>query len=66
MGFAGIKLSGSKRRVGVRRERESRPERRMIKPKRSLYEKYEWNGILSGSELIPSGLFDPVSWRKRM
>jgi hypothetical protein len=26
--------------------------------------KYGWNGILSAFELIPVGLFEPVSWRK--
>jgi len=33
-------------------------------PNRSLTEKYGWKGILSELLSTPSGLFDPVSWRK--
>lgn len=38
-GFAGVKLSGSPRRLGVKRARHARVVRRAIKPKRSLYVK---------------------------
>jgi hypothetical protein len=34
-------------------------------PRESLIVKYGWNGILSESELLPDGLFDPVSCRNR-
>lgn len=36
-----------------------------MRPSRSLYEKYGWNGILSQFEFSPVGLFDPVSCRSR-
>lgn len=38
-GFAGVKLSGSPRRLGENRAREVSATRRAAKPKRSLYEK---------------------------
>lgn len=59
--MAGVKLSGSPRRLGENRARVVSAKRRTAKPSRSLYEKYGWNEILSASELIPVGLLDPVS-----
>ena len=38
-GFAGVKLSGSPRRLGENSAREIRAKRRAAKPNRSLYEK---------------------------
>lgn len=49
--------------MGENNAREIRVRRRMANPRRSLYEKYGWNGILSVFELKPVGLLDPVSWR---
>lgn len=39
-GFAGVKLSGSPKRLGEKREREIRSVSITINPIRSLYEKY--------------------------
>lgn len=61
MGFAGVKLSGSPRRLGENNAKEIRAISRAAKPRRSLYEKYGWKEILSASELRPVGLLDPVS-----
>jgi len=63
-GLAGMKLSGSPRRLGENSASEVRAISIAAKPRRSLYEKYGWNGILSVSEFSPRGLFEPVSWRK--
>jgi len=63
-GFAGVKLSGSPRRLGVKSAIDARAIRSATKPRRSLYEKYGWKEILSASELMPAGLLDPVSCRK--
>jgi hypothetical protein len=52
-------LSGSPNRSG---ENSTRTKRRANK---SRNPKDGWNGILSESELIPDGLFDPVSCRNR-
>lgn len=38
-GFAGVKLSGSPRRLGIKRARHVRAIRSAIKPRRSLYVK---------------------------
>lgn len=59
-GLAGVKLSGSPRRFGEKRAKHVRAMRRTAKPRRSLYEKYGWNQILSASEFRPSGLLEPV------
>lgn len=59
-------MSGSPKRLGEKRAREVRARRRAPNPSRSLYEKYGWKEILSASEFKPVGLFEPVSWRKRM
>lgn len=64
-GFAGVKLSGSPKRLGENRARQVSARRRIANPKRSLYEKYGWKEILSASEFRPVGLFEPVSCRKR-
>lgn len=58
-----MKLSGSPSRLGEKSAREIRARSKATKPRRSLYEKYGWNEILSASELRPAGLFEPVSWR---
>lgn len=63
-GFAGVKFSGSPNRFGENSARDVRASSIAAKPSRSLYEKYGWKEILSASELIPAGLFDPVSCRK--
>lgn len=63
IGLAGVKLSGSPRRLGEKRASVVRPTNNTANPKRSLYEKYGWNEILSAFELRPIGLFEPVSWR---
>lgn len=63
-GLAGVKLSGSPRRLGENSAKEISAISNAAKPTKSLYEKYGWNEILSASEFNPVGLFDPVSWRK--
>lgn len=63
-GFAGVKFSGSPRRLGENRASAIRGVIIKVSPKMSLMEKYGWNGILSQSDTIPRGLFEPVSWRK--
>lgn len=60
-GLAGVKLSGSPRRFGENRANEVSASSITAKPRRSLYEKYGWNAILSASEFSPAGLLDPVS-----
>lgn len=63
-GFAGVKFSGSPRRLGENRASAIRGVIIKVSPKMSLMEKYGWNGILSQSDTIPSGLFEPDSCRK--
>jgi hypothetical protein len=58
-------LSGSPNRSGENSTRIRRKVNKSRNPKESLIVKYGWNGILSESELIPDGLFDPVSCRNR-
>jgi hypothetical protein len=58
-------LSGSPNRSGENSTRTKRRANKSRNPKESLIVKYGWNGILSESELIPDGLFDPVSCRNR-
>lgn len=60
-GLAGVKLSGSPKRLGENRDREISAISITAKPRRSLYEKYGWKEILSTLELRPIGLFEPVS-----
>lgn len=64
-GLAGVKLSGSPRRLGENSAKEVKATSRAVNPSRSLYEKYGWKEILSASELRPRGLLEPVSCRKR-
>lgn len=64
-GLAGIKLSGSPSRYGACSERIISLINKIIAPTRSLKVKYGWNGNLSMFLEHPSGLFDPVWWRKR-
>lgn len=59
-GLAGVKLSGSPRRLGENSATEVSPTSIRINPNKSLYEKYGWNVTLSASEFNPVGLFDPV------
>lgn len=58
-------MSGSPSRLGENSARETRAISRATNPRRSLYEKYGWNEILSASEFRPAGLFEPVSWRNK-
>lgn len=60
-----MKFSGSPSRLGENSANEVRANNIITNPRMSLYTKYGWNGILSASEFKPTGLFDPVSWRKR-
>lgn len=63
-GLAGVKLSGSPKRLGANSARDASAVRRIANPSRSLYVKYGWKEIFSASEFRPRGLFEPVSWRK--
>lgn len=63
-GFAGVKFSGSPRRLGENSARVVSGSNISRKPKASFREKYGWKGILSQFEMIPRGLFEPDSWRK--
>lgn len=60
-GLAGVKLSGSPRRFGENKASIVSARSSPTNPRRSLYEKYGWNEILSASEFRPNGLLDPVS-----
>lgn len=66
MGFAGIKLSGSPSTLGLNRASKINVISTAASPRRSLSEKYGWNGILSVPGSSPAGLLDPVSCRSRM
>lgn len=46
-GFAGVKFSGSPRRLGEKNARDSRGMNISVKPRISFKEKYGWKGILS-------------------
>lgn len=63
-GFAGVKFSGSPKRFGENRASAMRGVSMRINPRMSLKEKYGWNGILSQSDTMPRGLFEPDSCRK--
>jgi hypothetical protein len=58
-------LSGSPNRSGENSTRIRRRANKSRNPRGSLIVKYGWNGILSESELIPDGLFDPVLCKNR-
>lgn len=62
-GFAGMKLSGSPKRLGAKSASDVSAMRTTMKPTRSLYEKYGWKEILSALEFNPRGLLEPVSCR---
>lgn len=62
-GFAGMKLSGSPKRLGAKSASDVSAIRTTMKPTRSLYEKYGWKEILSALEFNPRGLLEPVSCR---
>jgi hypothetical protein len=64
-GLAGIKFSVSPRRKGLVSTNVIIAQNMIIKPNKSLKEKYGWNGILSEFEFIPEGLLDPVWCKKR-
>jgi hypothetical protein len=64
-GFAWLKFSGSPSRYGQARQITMRARNVIINPSRSFVEKNGWNGILSWSLEVPSGLLDPVWCRKR-
>ena len=63
-GFAGVKFSGSPRRLGENRASAIRGVIIRVSPRMSLREKYGWSGILSQSDTRPRGLFEPDSCRK--
>lgn len=63
-GFAGVKFSGSPSMFGENMASAISGEIIRTAPRMSLSEKYGWNGILSQSDTIPRGLFEPVSCRK--
>jgi len=60
-----MKFSTSPNRNGLINVISTRAMSIIIMPSRSLIEKNGWNGILSGLELIPRGLLDPV-WCKNI
>lgn len=59
-GLAGIKLSGSPNKYGLRSVNMINLMSRIINPAMSLKVKYGWNGILSIFLLIPRGLLAPT------
>jgi len=59
-GFASKKFSGSVNKLGLYIIRIINMVRINEYPKKSLIEKYEWNGIRLESEFRPRGLLDPV------
>jgi len=61
-GLAGLKFSGSPIIWGNIIDIDSRNAIRMMALVESLKVKNGWNWILSISELMPIGLFDPVMW----
>lgn len=60
-GFVGVKLSGSASLYGKIKIIKVNDNRIVISLRKSLNEKYGWNGILRFFLLRPNGLFDPVS-----
>lgn len=63
-GLAGVKFSGSPSRFGENSASSRSKRINSKKPRRSLYEKYGWNGTLSVLDVRPVGLFEPVSCKK--
>lgn len=63
-GLAGVKFSGSPRRLGENRAKLERGRSIRMKPRMSLREKYGWKGILSQLDEMPRGLFEPDSWSR--
>jgi hypothetical protein len=59
-GLAGIKLSGSPRRLGENITTSIKKNNITKNPNISFVVKYGWKGILSVSLFNPKGLFDPV------
>ena len=59
-GLAGIKLSGSPSKYGLRSDKITNPVTIATNPTMSLKEKYGWKGTLSICLDIPRGLLDPV------
>jgi hypothetical protein len=64
-GLARRKFSGSVNIFGLNRIRSINSVSTVLYPKKSLIEKYEWNGIRSELEFSPIGLVDPVWCRNR-
>jgi len=64
-GLAGLKFSGSLRRLGERSTMDERRIKRIKNPVMSLVEKYVWNGVLSKLDSMPVGFLEPVWWRNR-
>lgn len=58
------KLSGSLKMSGKNETMMSIDRIIRVRKSRSLYEWYGWNGILSMSGFVPSGLLDPSSWSR--
>lgn len=65
-GLAFEKLSGSLKMSGKNETIISNRRVTRVSMRRSLYEWYGWNGILSMSGLVPSGLLDPSSCSRMM
>lgn len=63
-GLAGIKFSGSRNRYGNHNVTAAKSIAIIENPNRSLIVWYGWNGTLDEFLLTPSGLLEPVSWRK--
>jgi len=61
IGFAGVKFSTSFNNIGLIIIIDINIIIMTRAPKMSLWEKKGWNGIFSKLELLPSGLFEPVS-----
>jgi hypothetical protein len=59
-GFAGIKFSVSPRINGLVSVSVVNSHLKMMKPTKSLVEKYGWKGTLSLLEVVPTGLLEPV------
>jgi len=61
-GLAGLKFSGSPINCGNTIDMDIKNMIKMIALVESFNEKNGWNWILSVFELVPTGLFDPVTW----
>lgn len=66
IGLALEKLSGSLNMSGLNDMIRNKVVIIMASRRESLWEWYGWNGILSISEFVPSGLLEPSVWRSMM